>query len=76
MQRLAALGHADFLLLQDHSGDFNKEDRRDWMKALAFLEGALRKAAWPGECPRPQDLLHIVGRIAANNFGCVPLALL
>ncbi|CAL8469524.1 g9065 [Coccomyxa elongata] len=68
-QRRASLGHADFLLLQDHSDDFNEDDRRGWLKALAFLEGALHKAAWPGQVPAPKELLHIVGRIAANNFG-------
>ena len=68
-QRRATLGHADFLLLQDHSDDFNEVDRRGWLKALGFLEGALQKAAWPGKVPDPKELLHIVGRIAANNFG-------
>lgn len=67
--RAGRMGHEDFLLLQDHSADFSAQDRRDWLKALAFLEGALHKAAWPGACPKPQELLHIVGRIAANNFG-------
>ncbi|BDA44739.1 probable N-lysine methyltransferase SMYD2 at C-terminar half [Coccomyxa sp. Obi] len=68
-QRRATLGHADFLLLQDHSDDFNEDDRRGWLKALVFLEGALHKAAWPGQVPAPKEVLQIVGRIAANNFG-------
>lgn len=59
--------------LQDHSEDFTPEDRRDWLKALRFLQGALVKAAWPGRQLPPQELLGYVGRIAANNFGCANL---
>lgn len=61
--------HVDFMQLQDHSDDFTPEDRRDWLKALRFLQGALGRAAFPGRQPPPAELLGYVGRIAANNFG-------
>ena len=66
--------HADFMVLQDHSGDFPAEDCQSWLMALRSLEESLQKAEWPGRTPSAAELLTWVGRILANNFGqaCFP----
>ena len=42
-----ALHHADFLRLQDLSGDFAPRDAADWLKALRLLCRALAAERWP-----------------------------